>query len=179
MRCDECGYDSDPLSNGDLVEQCRGFARRYTAPLTRFLPDEDGATVLRRRPEPAVWSALEYAAHARDSLAFYVDRIRRAVLEDRPVFTAVGWSDQAEARRWNEEEPSAVAASFAATAEELAALLETLDAGQWQRVGLSSEGDGAERTVRVLAERAVHEGNHHLLDVGRSLRAARRGPPSG
>lgn len=173
MRCDECGFDGDALSTTELVEQCRGFAHRYAAPLTRFLPNEHGATILRRRPEPEVWSALEYAAHARDSLAFYVERVRRALLEERPVFTSVGWSTQAEIRNWNEEEPDAVASSFAATAEELAALLETLDAEQWQRVGLSSEGDGAERTVRVLAERAVHEGHHHLLDVGRSLRAAR------
>ena len=174
MRCDECGFDGDALTTGELVEQLRGFARRYTAPLSRFLPNEDGATVLRRRPEPEVWSALEYAAHTRDSLAFYVERVRRALVEDRPLFTAVGWSTQAEVRGWNEEDPSAVAASFAATAEELAALLEPLDAEQWGRVGLSSEGDGAERSVRVLAERAVHEGNHHLLDIGRSLRAARR-----
>jgi hypothetical protein len=27
--------------------------------------------------------------------------------------------------------------------------------------------------VRVLAERAAHDPSHHLLDVGRSLRAAR------
>ena len=173
MRCDECGYDGDSLSNGELVEQLRGFARRYTAPLTRFLPNEDGATVLRRRPEPEVWSALEYAAHTRDALAFYVERIRRALVEDRPLFTAVGWSTQAEVRGWNEEDPGAVAATFGTTAEELAALLETLDAEQWRRVGLSSEGDGAERSVRLLAERAVHEGNHHLLDIGRSLRSAR------
>ena len=175
MRCEECGFDGEAMSNADFGVALTGFARKYRAPLTRFLSDEDGATVLRRRPGPEVWSALEYAAHTRDSLAFYVDRIRRALAEDRPTFTAVGWSTQAEARRWNEEEPDAVATSFAATAEELAALLAPLDASQWQRVGLSSEGDGAERTVRVLAERAVHEGHHHLLDIGRSLRAARSG----
>jgi hypothetical protein len=175
MRCEECGFDGETMSNEELGTALAGFARKYRAPLTRFLGGEDGATVLRRRPGPEVWSALEYAAHTRDALAFYVDRIRRALVEDRPTFTAVGWSAQAEVRRWNEEEPEEVATSFAAAAEELAALLEPLDAAQWRRVGLSSEGDGAERTVRVLAERAVHEGHHHLLDIGRSLRAARSG----
>jgi Xaa-Pro aminopeptidase len=174
VRCDECGFDGGSSSNDELVAAVQGFAVRYRAPLTRFLADEgDGVEVLRRRPSPAVWSALEYAAHARDSLDFYVARIERVLAEDRPTLTAVGWSAQAEIRKWNDEEPVAVAGSLAVVVERLAALLASLSASQWERVGLSSEGDGAERTVRVLAERAVHEGHHHLLDVGRSLRAAR------
>jgi hypothetical protein len=174
VRCDECGFETNGMPNDVLVGTVRGFARRYRAPLTRFLPDEgDGLAIVRRRPEPDVWSALEFAAHARDALDFYIARIARVLAEDRPTLTAVGWSTQAEVRGWNDEAPDAVAASFADTAERLAALLESLDAEQWARVGLSSEGDGAERTVRVLAERAAHEGHHHLLDIGRSLRAAR------
>jgi hypothetical protein len=174
MHCDECGFDGDALTNEQLAEACRGFVRRFNAPLTRFLPGEDGPTVLRRRPEPEVWSALEYAAHTRDALAFYVERIERVLAEDRPTLTKVGWSTQAEARGWNDEEPATVAGSFATAAEGLAALLEGLDDEQaWLRVGLSSEDTGEERTIRTLAERAVHEGHHHLLDIGRSLRAAR------
>jgi hypothetical protein len=174
LRCDECGFDGDAMSNDALVGTLRGFPRRYRAPLTRFLPDVgDGLAVLRRRPAPEVWSALEYAAHARDSLEFYVERVARVLAEDRPTLHAVGWSTQAEVRGWNDESPTSVADSFAEIAERLASLLESLSESQWQRVGLSSEGDGAERTVRVLAERAVHEGHHHLLDIGRSLRAAR------
>lgn len=173
MRCDECGFDGDAKTNDELVAACRGFVRRFTAPLTRFLPAEDGPAILRRRPSGDVWSALEYAAHTRDALGFYVERITRVLAEERPTLTAVDWSTQAEVRGWNDEEPAAVASSFATTTEELAALLEGLDERQWSRVGLSSEGTGDERSVRVLAERAVHEGHHHLLDIGRSLRAAR------
>jgi hypothetical protein len=160
-----------------LVGTMRAFGRRYRAPLSRFLPDEgDGTAVLRRRPAPDVWSALEYAAHTRDALEFYVERIARVLVEDLPTLTAVGWSTQAEVRGWNAEVPDAVAAGVAEVADRLATLLESLDEVQWQRVGLSSDGSGAERTVRALAERAVHEGHHHLLDVGRSLRAAREAP---
>jgi hypothetical protein len=174
VRCGECGFDGDAMSAEVLVGALRALGRRYRAPLTRFLANEgDGLAVLRRRPSPEVWSALEYAAHARDAIEFYVERISRVLAEDRPTLTPVGWSTQAELRGWNDELPSAVADGFADVAERLASLLETLDDDQWHRVGLSSEGDGAERTVRVLAERAVHEGHHHLLDVGRSLRAAR------
>src|SRR3954465_5917355 len=136
MRCDECGFDGDAMSCDVLIGTARGFARRYRAPLTRFLPGEgDGLEVLRRRPGPDVWSALEYAAHSRDALEFYVERIARVLAEDGPTLHAVGWSTQAEVRGWNDELPEAVVSSFAEVAERLAALLESLSAPQWQRVG--------------------------------------------
>jgi hypothetical protein len=161
------------MANGDLVDACRAFAKRYRAPLTRFLPNEDGPAIVRRRPAPEVWSALEYAAHTRDVLAFYRERVERALAEDRPTFHAVGFGSREEEQAYNDEDPATTAETVAAEATALADLLEGLDDAQWARVGLSSDGDGTERTVRVLAERAVHDGHHHLLDIGRSLRAAR------
>ena len=175
VRCDECGFDGDAMSDAELVDACRGFARRYRAPLTRFLPNEDGPAILRRRPAPEVWSALEYAAHTRDVFAFYRERIERVLAEDRPTLHAVGFGDREEERRYNDEDPVATADGVTAEATAVADLLEALDDAGWRRVGLSSDGSGAARTVRVLAERVVHDAHHHLLDIGRSLRAARSG----
>ena len=173
MRCDECGFDGDAMANADLAEACRKFAKRYRAPLTRFLPNEDGDAVLRRRPAPEVWSALEYAAHTRDVFAFYRERIERVLAEDRPTLHAVGFGDREEEQTYNDEDPATTADGVTGEAAAVASLLESLDADAWQRVGLASDGSGAERTVRVLAERVVHDAHHHLLDIGRSLRAAR------
>jgi hypothetical protein len=173
VRCDECGFDGDGMTNADLVDACHGFAKRYRAPLTRFLPNEDGPSILRRRPAPEVWSGLEYAAHTRDVFAFYRERIERVLAEDRPTFHAVGFGNREEERAYNDEDPPVTADGVTAEATAVASLLDGLDESQWVRVGLSSEGDGAERTVRVLAERVVHDAHHHLLDIGRSLRAAR------
>ncbi|MBV8160394.1 MAG: hypothetical protein JO265_05670, partial [Acidimicrobiia bacterium] len=61
-RCDECGFVYAEVSPDDAVLRLRSLGRRYRAPLTRFLAGEDGDAILRRRPEPGVWSALEYAA---------------------------------------------------------------------------------------------------------------------
>lgn len=174
FHCDECGFDTRTMSEDELVTTIASFARRYRAPLTRFLPGEDGAAVVRRRPAPEVWSALEYAAHVRDVLAFYRGRVERVLAEERPTFDAVGpISPPERVERYHLEDVTGVAEQLAVEATALADLLGSLSPGQWQRVGLSSEGDGAERTVRVLAERAAHDPSHHLLDVGRSLRAAR------
>ena len=163
------------MSNADLVDACRKYAKRYVPPLTRFLPGEDGAAVVRQRPAPEVWSALEYAAHTRDVFAFYRERIERVVTDDRPTLHAVGFGSREEERSYNDEDPAATAAGVATEANAVADLLGSLDDDAWKRVGLASDGSGAERSVRVLAQRAVHDAHHHLLDIGRSLRAARGG----
>lgn len=171
--CDECGFDARELSEAELVTKIASFGRRFRAPLTRFLPGEDPAVVLNQRPAPEVWSALEYACHVRDVLAFYRDRVELVLTQDRPVMTAVGFGERPEESSYAGSDPAVVADALAAEADQLAGMLEGLDDAGWLRVGLSSDDTGAERTVRVLAERATHDPHHHLLDIGRSLRAAR------
>ncbi len=129
--------------------------------------------MVRLRPAEGVWSALEYAAHVRDVLSFYRERIERVLADTRPTLHAVAFGSRPEEETANAEDPTVVADRVSAEATALGDLLGRLDEGQWQRIGLSSDGSGAERTVRVLAERAVHDASHHLLDIGRSLRAAR------
>ena len=168
--CDECGFDYDGLEPADAPAALRGFAKRYRAPLSRFLPGEDGDSLLRERPAPDTWSALEYAAHIRDVFENYHRWIGQILGEERPVLEGPGPDDLAVERRYNEDDPSAVAEALAANAEQLAALVETVPADDWDRVGL--RGD-EERSVQLHARRAVHEGSHHLLDIGRGMRAVR------
>lgn len=176
FSCEECGFDARTMSEADLVAAIASHAKRYRMPLTRFLPGEDGPAVVRTRPEPDVWSALEYACHQRDVLTFYRERIERVLAsDDPPLLHAVAFGSLDEEQRYNDEDPTAVTEAITGEAERLADLLRELDDAEWERTGLSSDGTGADRSVRVLAERAAHEGHHHLLDVGRSLRAARAG----
>ena len=166
-RCEECGFDWD----GD-ESRLGTFADRYNKPLTRFLPNEDPDVVLRTRPEPAVWSALEYTAHVRDVFAFYRDRISRALTEDRPQYVALDPDAVCIERAYNAEDPADTARSLAEAERELVAVLDGLSDEQWDRVGIGVDGD--DRTVRVLARRAAHEASHHMLDIGRVLRAVRQ-----
>ena len=169
MRCDECGFEGDGLSPAEAVAALRRFPKRYRAPLTRLLPGEDGS-VLRRRPAATTWSALEYAAHVRDVFAADASRVRRTLDEQRPTFDDPGPDELAQARRYNEQDPVRVAEELEANAEALASALEAVPDDGWERVGIRY---GEERSVLATARAAVHEGNHHLLDMGRSLRAAR------
>ena len=168
--CEECGFDYEALAPADAPATIRSFAKRYRMPLTRFLRDEDGDALVRQRPAPGVWSALEYAAHVRDVFESYDRWIRQILAEDRTVLEGPGPDDLAAQRRYNEDDPAAIAEALAANAERLAALVETVPDDGWDRVGLRR---GEERSVRLHARRAVHEGGHHLLDIGRGLRAVR------
>jgi hypothetical protein len=168
--CEECGFDYEALDPADVPAAVRSFAKRYRAPLTRFLRDEDGDSLVRQRPAPEVWSALEYAAHVRDVFANYDGWIRLCLDEVRPLLEGPGPDALAIDRRYNEDDPVAVADALAANAERLAATIETVPAQGWDRVGVRRDED---RSVRLMARRAVHEGSHHLLDVGRGLRAVR------
>ena len=169
-RCDECGFVYDDLAPADIPAAIRSFAKRYRAPLSRFLPGEDGDSMIRQRPAPATWSALEYAAHVRDTFAAYDRWIHQCLAEDRPVLEAPDPDEAAEARRYNEDDAGAVAEALAANADRLASTVEAVPDDGWDRVGLRR---GEERSVLFTARRAVHEGSHHLLDIGRGLRAVR------
>jgi hypothetical protein len=168
--CEECGFTYESLAPADIPAALRSFARRYRAPLTRFLPGEDGDALIRRRPAPSTWSALEYAAHVRDVLANYARWMGQTLAEDRPVLEGPGPDELAALGRYNEADPVEVADALAANAERLAAIVESVPDGGWERVGLRR---GEERSVLFSSRRAVHEGSHHLLDVGRGLRAVR------
>jgi hypothetical protein len=168
--CAECGFSYEALSGRDVPAAVRSFAKRYRAPLTRFLPGEDGETLVRQRPAPSTWSALEYAAHVRDVFGNYERWIRQCLLEDRPVMEGPGPDDLAAEGRYNEDDPVAVADALAANAERLAATIDAIPDHGWDRSGLRR---GEERSVLLMSRRAVHEGSHHLLDIGRGLRSVR------
>jgi hypothetical protein len=168
--CEECGFSYESLAPAEIPAAIRSFAKRYRAPLTRFLPGEDGDALVRERPAPSTWSALEYAAHVRDVFSSYAGWITQTLTEDRPVLNGLAPDDLAAERRYNDDDPAAVAAALAANAERLAATVEAVPDDGWDRVGLRRD---RERSVLFSSRRAVHEGSHHLLDVGRSLRAVR------
>jgi hypothetical protein len=157
--CIECGFDWEgPV--GQLAEQLGRIPHEFE----EALAGRDEA-VIRARPEPLVWSPLEYAAHTRDVLAWCDERIRRVLTEDRPQLTAVGWSAATEERQYHREATSPVLVGLAEAATALCHLFESLSQGEWKRVGIGSEGD--DRSVLMLARRGVHEAVHHLLDVRR------------
>ena len=169
-RCPECAFDPNAISAAALPAAVAGLARRYQAPLTRFLPGEDGSLLV-ARPLPGVWSALAYACHVRDVLSVFDARIALMLVEDSPE---LGWWDHeaaVEADAYEKQPPAEVASAIAANAAALSATLAAVPDEGWDRTG--TRRDGELFTVLGAGRFALHEGTHHLLDIGRVLRAAR------
>ena len=169
-RCPECAFDPGGVAAPDLPAAVAGLGRRYQAPLTRFLPGEE-ASLLVARPLPGVWSALAYACHVRDVLALFDARIVRMLAEDGPELA--WWDHEAavETDAYEKQPPGEVAAAIAANAAALSATLAAVPDNGWDRTGTRPEGERF--TVLGAGRYALHEGTHHLLDIGRVLRAAR------
>jgi hypothetical protein len=171
QRCDECGFEYESVSPADAAVALRSFGRRYRAPLTRFLPGEDGDVLLRTRPSPDVWSALEYAAHVRDAVRFNSYMARRALTENSPELPSPNPDKTAADERYNDQDPTGVADELVERAEKAAAMIESTDAAAWDRT--AHWGSRGDYTALYFVRNAVHEGHHHLLDVGRVLRHVR------
>jgi hypothetical protein len=155
--CPECGFDSTSVATADVAAGIRAAADRWAAILTEP-PD-----VLRRRAREDRWSPLEYACHVRDVFVLFDRRLGLMLADDDPTFA--NWDQDATAldERYDEQDPTAVAAELAAAAAALAADFDALPGEAWDRRG--SRSDGATFTVASFARYLLHDPVHHLFDV--------------
>jgi hypothetical protein len=158
-QCDECGMRAAALARDDLGPAIVDTAHVWAQYLRTAPPAE-----LRARSRPEVWTPLEYAAHTRDALGVFADRMTLALVEDEPEF---GWWDHDAAavdERYNEQDPAAVGDALEANAHRLVAVMQTVPDDGWARAGTRR---GYERfTVEGIARYALHEATHHLHDAG-------------
>ena len=75
--------------------------------------------------------------------------------------------------RYNEQPPTDVADDLAANSTALASFVENVSGADLARTMRYNYPELAERTLEWVVKHTVHEGEHHLLDIGRVLRAAR------
>ena len=114
-QCDKCGFDGARCNDGSLLDGLRELGPRW-----RELVQVAGSN-LRVRPEPEVWSAIEYAAHSRDIIALHVYGVEQALAPDEPEFPQIG-DDlvEAAAANYGDADPDGVAAELATQASRLA-----------------------------------------------------------
>jgi hypothetical protein len=157
----------------DAIETLRVFGKRYRIPLTRGLKDEDLDALVRAHPIEGTWSALEYACHVRDVFEIQRERLAHALLEDDYTPAPMRRDDRVSELRYNEQDRAAVADDVAAHATTLATYIENFSNDDLSRTMHYGYPELAVRPLSWVAVHTVHEGEHHLLDIGRVLRAAR------
>ena len=82
-NCDACGFEGASYDDVSLVGALRAVGPAWHALLGTSGQD------LRLRPEPAVWSAIEYAAHSRDVTALHAFGVEQALTTDEPAYPAM------------------------------------------------------------------------------------------
>ena len=82
--CPQCGFSYD-VGRAEITPWLRSDARAFVERLAAF---DDAAA--RTRPEPDVWSPLEYACHVRDMLRVQTERVQLAQREIDPIVRADG-----------------------------------------------------------------------------------------
>ncbi len=163
--CAACGFDGACYDDPGLLDALRSLGARW-----RTLLDGAG-DLLRRRPAPTTWSAIEYAAHSRDITALHVFGVEQALTADEPAFPAIG-DDLIEvaAAEYATADVRTVTDGLAAEADRLAQLAGDGGFDVWDR-GITIGGSRLD--VRRLLEHALHDSLHHLDDVERGFSQAR------
>jgi DinB superfamily len=154
--CPECGFDASTCAAAAVP----GLVRENAARWRQLLAD---GLIRPGRPDPAVWSPLEYACHVRDVYERYDHRIFLMVTERNPLYP--NWDQDASAitDRYEEQEPSEAVARLTTAAEALAVRLEDIAPADYERRGRRS--DGAQFTVDSIARYMIHDPIHHVWDV--------------
>jgi hypothetical protein len=159
-RCSECGFGYDELDHGALAGRLRSYPARYRQAMSG-LPD----ALARRRPEPTVWSALEYLCHVRDVLIIQRERVILAQVEERPSLARMYRDERVELCGYGSQQVEEVLDQVKMAAQLCAAVFDALDEGAWSRLIVYNWPTATERDLAWLGCHTVHEADHHLLDV--------------
>jgi hypothetical protein len=160
FRCTLCAMHYPEITPAAAAAMVRQQPPEYRAAF-RDRPDD----VVRRRPDPATWSMIEYACHVRDVFAVSVDRIHLALTADNATFEPLGNDDRAIRLAYDQAAVDETLDDLATSAVRLADLLDALGDDAWDHT--ASRLPGEERDVRWMARQAAHEGRHHLHDIER------------
>jgi hypothetical protein len=162
--CQECGFNYDTGDLQGTVTTLIRQAAESSMALTKAAAGPD-ADVVRLRPEPEVWSAIEYACHVRDVLEVQRARIAQCLAEDRPVYAPMDRSGRLKELKYEQQDPMVVAAALMKNARDFGAAARVLQPSQLGKLGLYNYPVRAPRTLGWLIRHTAHEIQHHRQDI--------------
>ena len=155
-RCDQCGLDAGAIEFGGIARRAFVVAAEWVQILTSH-------PAVEARPEPAVWSPLEYGAHVRDVYRVFDERLAAMLEVDNPTFADWDQNQTARLADYAESDPEQVAVELEQAAQGLIARIEPISDRDWARPG--SRSNGSTFTVGTLLQYFLHDVVHHLWDV--------------
>jgi hypothetical protein len=163
--CPQCGDQPSALP----VDALGALAVERAAAWRTFLEQAD-EEYLRHVPEPGVFSPLQYAAHVRDILRVYTDRMVLGLEQDAPT-VPIFQPPQEVWEEYNRSDVRELAADLEAQARRFEATTASIEPSGWTRIVVNDRGVYGVYTFTLagLACNAAHETRHHLLDAQGTL----------
>lgn len=162
--CEQCGFNYDTGDLQGTVTLLIRQAAECSMALTKAAAGPD-PNVVRLRPRPEVWSAIEYACHVRDVLEVQRARIAQCLAEDRPVYAPMDRTGRVKQLKYEDQDPMEVAAALMRFAREFGAAARVLTPPQLGRLGLYNYPVRAPRSLGWIIRHTAHEIQHHRLDL--------------
>jgi hypothetical protein len=163
-QCDECGFVYDHVTTGEVAGRLRGLPARY-----RQVMEGIPHAAARRRPEPAVWSALEYICHLRDVLLVQRDRAVLAQVEECPSVARMHRDERVDLCRYADHTVEEALDQLQMAADLCGMVFSAIPEAGWSRRLLYNWPQSAAVDLAWLGQHTIHEGEHHLQDVRRVL----------
>ena len=159
-ECPECGFVCEDLPLDAVAPSMRAFARSYREAL-----DGIDQAVASERPEPTVWSALEYTCHIRDVLLVQRDRVVLAHVVECPRPVPMSRDERVAICRYDAQSMADVLDQLGMACELCALVFEGLDDDALAREIIYNFPTPVVRDLGWMGRHTVREGFHHLRDV--------------
>ena len=172
LRRHAMGNDEAHLGQIEGIKRRAGtFEALESAPkkvfdLTKKLDD----AVLRRKPAPDKWSAMEVICHLRDIEKLWADRLVKAAFTDKPAFYMIEVDDLAVKNSYNTRDLGSVLKEFARLRDDNLRLLRALPASHWKRSGMHPKR--GEITIEKILEIVIDHDRGHCEQMSRAIVAA-------
>ncbi len=143
------------------AEERKSLIEKYSAGYQEVIKALDGfpAESLTAHPIPGKWSAREIIHHLADSESTSAIRLRRLLVEDKPLIQGYDQDQFASKLRYNERDMAPSLEAFRAARATTAQLLSLMSEEEWRREGVHSES-GRYTVEDWLVIYAAHAHNH-------------------
>jgi uncharacterized damage-inducible protein DinB len=121
------------------------------------------------RPIAGRWSTLEVVCHLADTDGNIAHRIKRVLIEERPVFQRVEASLMRDALAYHDRDVEEELDIIDLTRRQISRILKAAAPETWERSGVV--GDRGDRTVSQMINGAIEHFSHHLGFVVEKRRA--------
>jgi hypothetical protein len=163
--CDECGFDGGLVDMRIAADMLRSLGDRWASAFS--YPEE----LLRARPAPDTWCAVEYAQHTTFAIGAIAWAAREFVEGRSPDWTQepADLAGQFEHDRHDCDgfEIAPTLDSLSAAAQSMAAFAVTLTPDEQDRRAEYAEGFII--NTAAVVRHALHDAEHHLLDIRRGI----------